>query len=204
MHGGMAHAGAHSAWAAPHLVLERQDAEPRQHRKDAVLLADVVAAGAERLLAAHAALACRQDMRVASTCAYMHSDSILPAPTHPPLILRSSSAHHPLIIRSSSAHPRPRVHEARVPLVGIQEQECIRLPTCTGIASARAPCMHVRMRAAACWHGCSARSASVRCPPASMRLPKNFQPVGVSKKGSLSASATRSSAPLVGMLRATP
>ena len=40
--------------------------------------------------------------------------------------------------------------------------------------------------------------------PASMRLPKNFQPVGVSKKGSLSSSATRSSAPLVGMERATP
>lgn len=40
--------------------------------------------------------------------------------------------------------------------------------------------------------------------PASMRFPKNFQPVGVSKKGTLRASATRSSAPLVGMLRATP
>lgn len=40
--------------------------------------------------------------------------------------------------------------------------------------------------------------------PASIRLPKNFQPVGVSKKGSFRAAATRSRAPLVGMERATP
>ena len=40
--------------------------------------------------------------------------------------------------------------------------------------------------------------------PASIRLPKNFQPVGVSKNCTPSFSATRSSAPLVGMLRATP
>jgi len=46
----------------------------------------------------------------------------------------------------------------------------------------------------------------VRAPgaPASMRLPKKFQPVGTSKKGRPFAAATRSSAPLVGMLRATP
>ena len=37
-----------------------------------------------------------------------------------------------------------------------------------------------------------------------MRLPKNFQPVGVSKNCTPSLSATLSSAPLVGMLRATP
>jgi hypothetical protein len=35
-------------------------------------------------------------------------------------------------------------------------------------------------------------------------LPKNFQPVGVSKKESPSLLATWSSAPLVGMLLATP
>ena len=40
--------------------------------------------------------------------------------------------------------------------------------------------------------------------PASMRLPKNFQPVGTSKKGKLCAAATRSNAPLVGIERATP
>ena len=40
--------------------------------------------------------------------------------------------------------------------------------------------------------------------PASMRLPKNFQPVGTSKKVSPCFLATRSSAALVGMLRATP
>jgi hypothetical protein len=40
--------------------------------------------------------------------------------------------------------------------------------------------------------------------PASMRLPKYFQPVGTSKKGSCRAVATRSRAPLVGMERATP
>mmetsp|Transcript_5427 Transcript_5427/g.9377 ORF Transcript_5427/g.9377 Transcript_5427/m.9377 type:complete len:242 (+) Transcript_5427:762-1487(+) len=39
---------------------------------------------------------------------------------------------------------------------------------------------------------------------ASMRLPKNFQPVGVSKKGRFSALATRSRAILVGIERATP
>uniref|UniRef100_A0A7C9CDK9 Uncharacterized protein n=1 Tax=Opuntia streptacantha TaxID=393608 RepID=A0A7C9CDK9_OPUST len=37
-----------------------------------------------------------------------------------------------------------------------------------------------------------------------MRLPKNFQPVGTSKKGSFNFSATRSSAPLVGIDRAKP
>ena len=37
-----------------------------------------------------------------------------------------------------------------------------------------------------------------------MRLPKNFQPVGTSKKGKLCAAATRSNAPLVGIERATP
>mmetsp|Transcript_7056 Transcript_7056/g.25105 ORF Transcript_7056/g.25105 Transcript_7056/m.25105 type:complete len:316 (+) Transcript_7056:268-1215(+) len=37
-----------------------------------------------------------------------------------------------------------------------------------------------------------------------MRLPKYFQPVGVSNRGTPMASATRSSAPLVGMLRAHP
>jgi hypothetical protein len=40
--------------------------------------------------------------------------------------------------------------------------------------------------------------------PASSRLPKNFQPVGVSKQSTPSASATRSAAWLVGMERATP
>jgi hypothetical protein len=40
--------------------------------------------------------------------------------------------------------------------------------------------------------------------PASSRLPKNFQPVGVSKQGSPSFSATRSAAALVGMERAMP
>ena len=40
--------------------------------------------------------------------------------------------------------------------------------------------------------------------PASSRLPKNFQPVGVSKQGMPSPSATRSTAALVGMERATP
>ena len=40
--------------------------------------------------------------------------------------------------------------------------------------------------------------------PASMRLPKNFQPVGVSKKGSFFLAATRSSAAAVGMERARP
>ena len=40
--------------------------------------------------------------------------------------------------------------------------------------------------------------------PASIRLPKNFQPVGTSKNGRLSFSATRSSAPLVGIERASP
>ena len=40
--------------------------------------------------------------------------------------------------------------------------------------------------------------------PASSRLPKNFHPVGVSKQGICSASATRSTAALVGMDRATP
>ena len=37
-----------------------------------------------------------------------------------------------------------------------------------------------------------------------MRLPKNFQPVGVSKKGSFFLAATRSSAAAVGMERARP
>ena len=36
-----------------------------------------------------------------------------------------------------------------------------------------------------------------------MRLPKNFQPVGVSKSGRPKAAATRSTAPLVGIERAT-
>ena len=40
--------------------------------------------------------------------------------------------------------------------------------------------------------------------PASMRLPKNFQPVGTSKHLRPSFSATLSSAPLVGILLATP
>lgn len=40
--------------------------------------------------------------------------------------------------------------------------------------------------------------------PASMRLPKYFQPVGVSKNLMPSSLATRSSAAPVGMLRATP
>jgi hypothetical protein len=39
---------------------------------------------------------------------------------------------------------------------------------------------------------------------ASIRLPKNFQPVGVSKNCRPSFSATRSRAPLVGIDRATP
>ena len=39
---------------------------------------------------------------------------------------------------------------------------------------------------------------------ASIRLPKNFQPVGTSKKGTLSLSATLSRAPEVGIERATP
>eukprot|EP00976_Prorocentrum_cordatum_P041540 842701-Prorocentrum_minimum.AAC.1 len=40
--------------------------------------------------------------------------------------------------------------------------------------------------------------------PASMRLPKNFHPVGVSKKGTFIFSATRSRAAEVGMERARP
>ncbi len=40
--------------------------------------------------------------------------------------------------------------------------------------------------------------------PLSSRLPKYFQPVGVSKQGMPSAAATRSSAALVGIERATP
>ena len=57
---------------------------------------------------------------------------------------------------------------------------------------------------------CKARHGMEGCydkqqgAPASMRLPKNFQPVGTSKKGRLCAAATRSNAPLVGIERATP
>jgi hypothetical protein len=40
--------------------------------------------------------------------------------------------------------------------------------------------------------------------PASIRLPKNFQPVGVSKQGTPSFCATRSAAALVGIERAMP
>ena len=40
--------------------------------------------------------------------------------------------------------------------------------------------------------------------PASSRVPKNFQPVGVSKQGMPSLAATRSTAPLVCIERATP
>jgi len=40
--------------------------------------------------------------------------------------------------------------------------------------------------------------------PASSRLPKNFQPVGVSKHGTPSAAATRSAAREVGIERAMP
>ena len=40
--------------------------------------------------------------------------------------------------------------------------------------------------------------------PASSRLPKNFQPVGVSKHSTPNFCATRSTAALVGMERATP
>ena len=40
--------------------------------------------------------------------------------------------------------------------------------------------------------------------PESIRLPKNFQPVGTSKHGILSFSATRSSAHEVGIERAQP
>jgi len=40
--------------------------------------------------------------------------------------------------------------------------------------------------------------------PASSKLPKNFQPVGVSKHSLPLAAATLSTAPLVGMLRAYP
>ena len=40
--------------------------------------------------------------------------------------------------------------------------------------------------------------------PASSRLPKNFQPVGVSNASIPSAAATRSAARLVGIDRATP
>ena len=47
-------------------------------------------------------------------------------------------------------------------------------------------------------------SPQIVAMPASSRLPKNFQPVGVSKQGTPSCSATRSAAPLVGIERAMP
>jgi hypothetical protein len=40
--------------------------------------------------------------------------------------------------------------------------------------------------------------------PESIRFPKNFHPVGTSKNERLSFAATRSSAPLVGIERASP
>ena len=52
--------------------------------------------------------------------------------------------------------------------------------------------------------GAEALLAAQGDAPASSRLPKNFQPVGVSKHSTPSASATRSAAWLVGMERATP
>mmetsp|Transcript_12633 Transcript_12633/g.26643 ORF Transcript_12633/g.26643 Transcript_12633/m.26643 type:complete len:642 (+) Transcript_12633:206-2131(+) len=56
VHGDVLHR--HQLAARGHvLVLVRQDAQPRQHRPDAVLLADVVSAGAEGLLAADGELA---------------------------------------------------------------------------------------------------------------------------------------------------
>ena len=47
-------------------------------------------------------------------------------------------------------------------------------------------------------------SPQIVARPASSRLPKNFQPVGVSKQAIPLASATRSAAAEVGIERATP
>jgi len=47
-------------------------------------------------------------------------------------------------------------------------------------------------------------SPQIVASPASSKLPKNFQPVGVSWQGTPSAAATRSAARLVGIERAIP